>query len=234
MISRSTLWLVLRILMRTTIRFFSLLGLGLLVAGSACSSSGTNDDAGAGDSSVTDAAKKDVSVKETGPVDSAVTCNAQASYSGSLSNETATYQPTPADAGADAGPEDAYQFQGAYNTNADTLDIEIYDGYGVFANGVQPGTYNLTGDELNYDSCGLCVLLIADETSQGGDPYMATGGSITITSISPTGTFAGSGTSLAFTHVTIDENTLESTPVGDGCNTAIASVSFSATVTQGQ
>jgi len=218
--------------MRTSLKILSVLSTGLLITAAACSGGSSSNSDGGTDAQSDAVVHKDSGMQDTGPVDAAAQCTADASYSGSLTQESASYTPTPADAGADAGPEDSYQFQGAYNTDADLLDIEIYDGYGVFTNGVQPGTYNLTGDELNYGTCGLCVLILGDATASSADPYMATGGSITITSISPTGTFAGTGTNLAFTHVSIDQNTLESTPVNDGCNSSVASVSFSATVQQ--
>ena len=212
--------------MRTRLRLLVSPFLGLLVA-AACSGGGGGSDAGSDAQS--DVAVAD-SAKDTG-ADAGAVCTANPTYSGALTQQAATYSPTPADAGADAGPQDSYQYQGAYNTDPDLLDIELYDGYGVFTGGIQPGTYALTGAELNYGTCGLCVLVIGNASQSGGDPYMATGGSITITSVSPTGTFAGSGTNLTFTHVSVDPNTQQSTPLNDGCNSAIASVSFSATVT---
>jgi hypothetical protein len=223
--------------MRTTLKLISILSFSVIAAATACSSNNDNGkDSGTGDAATpTEGGKKlDSGTQDTGTGDASATCTADATYSGAITGQTAVYYPTPADAGADAGPEDSYQLQGAYNTDQDLFDIEIYDGYGAFTNGVQAGTYTLTGDDLNYGTCGLCVLIYADANGQSADPYMATAGSITITSISPTGTFAGSGTNLTFTHVSIDQNSLQSTPVGDGCNSAISSVSFSATVTQGQ
>lgn len=204
--------------------------LGVAAAIAACSGgNATPPDAGGDVKVIPDSGKKLDSSADSA-TDAAVTCTADASYSGALTGETANYTPTPADAG-DSGAADSYQYQGAYNADQDVLDIEIYDGYGVFTSGIVPGTYNLTGDDLDYASCGLCVLIIGDQTQSSGDPYMATSGSITITSIGPTGTFAGTGTNLKFAHVSIaQDNTM--TPVNDGCNSSIASVSFSATVTQ--
>ncbi len=217
--------------MRTAFKVLSVFSFGLMTT-AACSGGGNNSDAG------TDAQADVVVHKEaSAPLDAgdgAVQCTANSSYSGPLSQETATYTAGPGadagtDAGSDAGPQDSYQFQGAYNSDVDLFDIEIYDGFGVFTNGIQPGTYDLKGDELDYATCGLCVLVLGDSSSSSSDPYMATGGSITITSISPNGTFAGTGTNLTFTHVSIDQSNT-STPLNDGCNTSIASVSFSATV----
>ncbi len=215
--------------MQHLIKLVSVVSFGVFAA-AACSSSGNGQDAGPGDSSGNDA-KKGVDTGSDVAADVGVTCNASSTYSGTLTNEMAGYTPTPADAGADAGPQDFYQLEGALNADPDLFDVEIYDGYGVFTNGITAGTYTLSGDELNYATCGLCVLIQANATQSSADPYMATGGTITITSISPTGTLAGSGSSLTFTHVTIDQNSSQSTPVGDGCNSSIATVSFSSMVT---
>jgi hypothetical protein len=45
----------------------------------------------------------------------------------------------------------------------DVVYIELWDNYGVFANGAaQPGTYVIAGDELSYATCGVCVFALAD------------------------------------------------------------------------
>ncbi len=209
----------------------SVMCLGVLGSATACSGGGDNKDGGTGDAAP-ETGKKPLDSGTPDASDAGVTCTANPSYTESLSGETANYTPTPADAGADAGPEDFYIYQGAFNTDQDVLDIELYDGFGAFtSSGIVPGTYNLTGDDLDYATCGLCVLIIGDQTQSSGDPYMATSGSITITSVSPTGTFAGTGTNLKFQHVSIaQDNTM--TPVNDGCKSSVASVSFSAAVTQ--
>ena len=131
---------------------------------------------------------------------------------------------TDAGGGPIGGPNDVYQYTGDLNSNPDNLDIEIYAGYGVFQNGVKLGKYTLAGNELDYATCGLCVLVFAG----GQDPYMATGGTVELTSVQ--GTFSGTLTNVTFTHVSIDPNTFESTPLGDGCNTSIPSLSISAPV----
>ena len=144
-----------------------------------------------------------------------------------------------ADGGSDGGtiaggPEDYYLYQGDLNGDIDYLDIQLYTGFGVFTNGIKAGTYQLTGDELDYATCGVCVLIRTDTTSTTiTDSYMATGGTVVISEISPS-QLTGTLTNVTFTHVTIDDTTFESTPVNDGCNSTIASLSISAAVTVGQ
>jgi len=108
----------------------------------------------------------------------------------------------------------------------DELDIQLYNGLGVFPTGITPGTYALAGPDLDYASCGLCVLIyenIDAQTNYRG-VYMATGGTVTLTSVD--GNFAGSADHLTFEHVNIDANTLISTPDPDGCPSAVDNVTF--------
>lgn len=61
---------------------------------------------------------------------------------------------------------------------------------------------------------------------------MATGGTVTVAVV---GTALGqqlTGTlsNLTFAHVTIDQSTFMSTPVGDGCTSSITSASFDGTL----
>jgi hypothetical protein len=121
---------------------------------------------------------------------------------------------------------DGFLDQGA---TPDLLEIELMAGYGVFADGIKTGTFNLTGDEINYGSCGLCVRLLSKvdpATWEAGQYYMATGGTVTITSLHPQ--VAGTLANVKFEHVSIDTVTLESTPLGDGCTTQAKSASFDA------
>lgn len=118
-------------------------------------------------------------------------------------------------------------FEGELNADAlpDLFALQLYDGFGVFTDGIAPGTYEITGDEAQFATCGLCALLITD----GGeaDSYLATSGSVTITSISPN--LTGTVTNLTYTHVDIDDNDT-STPSASGCQSDIAALSFDAVV----
>lgn len=124
---------------------------------------------------------------------------------------------------------------GAVNADAqpDVLSVELYKGFGVFSVGeLVPGTYPLTGAELNYGTCGVCVTLLTDFTGSGfaDDGYLATAGSVTITSVSPN--FAGSVSGIEFEHITLDAN-FNSTPHADGCTSAMAAASFDVTPSLG-
>jgi hypothetical protein len=119
------------------------------------------------------------------------------------------------------------------NTGAlpDYLQLELYEGMGPFIGGFVTGTFPLTGSELQYATCTLCVRLFGDTDSNGAPAqfYMATGGTVTLSSVS--GYLTGSLSGVSFEHVTIDSS-YNSTPVGDGCTSYVSSMSFDAYISQ--
>ncbi|HCF58802.1 MAG TPA: hypothetical protein DFS52_12535 [Myxococcales bacterium] len=111
----------------------------------------------------------------------------------------------------------------AYNDDRDVIILELNEGRGAFPGKLATGTYTLTGADLNYETCGLCVLLVADYGDQG-PTYFATGGSVTLTSVE--GRLTGTLEGITFDHVTIDETTHVSTKVDDGCSSWLERMSF--------
>lgn len=110
------------------------------------------------------------------------------------------------------------------------LSVQLYGGAGAFkgSSTVKTGTYQIAGDELNYATCGVCVLLYTkvDAMNMGfADSYLATGGTVKITSVN--GNLAATLTGITFEHVQIDPDTYESTPDPSMCTSKLASLSFS-------
>jgi hypothetical protein len=134
-----------------------------------------------------------------------------------------------------ADPAGGEHWYGPLNQDAkpDLATVELYSGAGAFQTGLTTGTFQLTGDELNYATCSLCVLVWANVTTQGSQmqaaqQYLATGGSVTLTAVS--GRITGTLSNVTFRHVTIDQQTWQSTPAADGCQTQIGSLSFDAPI----
>jgi len=111
----------------------------------------------------------------------------------------------------------------------DVLWIELYSGYGVFQNGIKPGTYELSGAELAYDSCGLCVTITADYDMGSGawqQDYMATGGTVTITEVTPR--FIGTLSNVTFTNANIDYQGGGTTELLDDCASSMNAATYDA------
>jgi len=108
---------------------------------------------------------------------------------------------------------------GNLNADVDALTIEMYDGVGVFSSGIVPGNYALIGE--NYSTCGLCVRLLTENLDDG---YLATGGSVTISQVTPDVILDVSN--LTLEHVEIDPGTFVSSPHPDGCTSAVDSATI--------
>lgn len=169
-------------------------------------------------------------------VDAAPTCNISSPDFGDLgtvANGLATYSPGMAANGLPAAP---YVFFGtalSAATPPDVVFVEFYSGYAPFGTEAAPtpavpGTYQLTGDQLQYASCGVCVSAAAKVVQGGnGGDFMATGGSVKITTA---GTAVGGTLAIELSNVTFEQVTFDmgtSTPVGNGCNTKITKLVYS-------
>ncbi|HVY30813.1 MAG TPA: hypothetical protein VHB79_29845 [Polyangiaceae bacterium] len=107
----------------------------------------------------------------------------------------------------------------------DEVEVTMWDGLGTFKNGIKEGTYEIKGDDLDYKYCTLCVVLYDQVNLFGGNRgwYMATGGSLTLTSVE--GNLTGSLANVTFQHV-YEDNGGHSVPWADGCTTSVQGVGF--------
>ena len=116
-------------------------------------------------------------------------------------------------------------------TPGDMLDVQLFSDLGVFKDqgGFVTGTFQLAGDELNYRTCGLCVLIYenVDANDAYRGVYLATSGTVTLTSVAGSSP-ARSATSSSSTSPS--PATSVSTPHADGCRSAVDSLSFNVSI----
>jgi hypothetical protein len=156
-------------------------------------------------------------------------CTAAASYGAATASAgTATHD----------GAAGIWLYSAGLNADTDLLRIQLNEGLGVFdpgSGGVRAGSFAIAGDEAQYATCGLCVLIFAD-TSAASLPnldspyhnYLAVSGTVQIDAVSPT--LTGAITNLTLEHVTIDRDLdFQSTVVGD-CTATIDSLAFDVVV----
>jgi len=121
----------------------------------------------------------------------------------------------------------SYTYAGLLNQDAnfDAIQFELWDGFGVFAAGIVPGTYQITGAELDYASCGACIFAFGDVTSTSiTQAYFATGGTMTLTQVGPNMI----GTLSNMTFGSLDNTTGDP----DGlCTSSLTSFAFSVAIT---
>jgi hypothetical protein len=156
-------------------------------------------------------------------------CTATASYgAATASDQDATHDAT----------GEIWLYSAGLNADVDLLRLQLNDGLGVFAagaGGVRTGTFAIAGDEAQYATCGLCVLIFAD-TSATSLPnldspynnYLAVSGDVRIDTVAPN--LSGAISNVQLQHVTIDRDLdFQSTVVGD-CAATIDSLSFDVAV----
>lgn len=127
------------------------------------------------------------------------------------------------------GAAHTYYMLGALDgAPADKVSVELWDGFGVFADGVAAaGTYTIAGAEANYDDCGVCVLIDVGVDADGvaTRTFLAQSGTVVIDST--VDTFAGSVADLAL----IEVDPGSGAPVAAGCVTSLGSASFTSPIT---
>ncbi len=157
-------------------------------------------------------------------MDAPIECQAEAAYG------TPPLDEPYAGRDADTNPEQMY-FNGSMNADYDDLTIELYKGFGVFTDTeIIATTVQLSGDEADYYTCGACVLIYANwdrDLEEAAMVYLAIGGSLTITQVTPN--IQGTLLNASFVHVDIDEEGASS-PSPDACASSISQVAFDAVV----
>lgn len=79
----------------------------------------------------------------------------------------------------------------------DLLVVELFAGFAPFEDGITTGTFEITGDQTDYNLCGACVSVFSNLAEDNMNPmiYTAQSGTVTVTSIAGnfTGTFVPAG-----------------------------------------
>ena len=121
----------------------------------------------------------------------------------------------------------------AAQATPDVVHVELWDGYGAFTGtAAHAGTFTIAGDETDYDTCGVCVLMLADVTNNTPTKLLlATSGTVTITAV---GTATGQTTEATVTNASFVEISQQNNDwqpvVGSNCPSPIAHVELSGTL----
>lgn len=116
----------------------------------------------------------------------------------------------------------------------DVVVVELWDNFGVFAGGAaRSGTFQIAGTETDYDTCGVCVLMLANYANDTpAKLLLATSGTVTVTSV---GTGAGQTTQLSvanasFVEIAANAETGYQTVAGSNCPGPITKAALSGTL----
>lgn len=153
-----------------------------------------------------------------------------------LGTISAAQQPSGISMGGTPADPDAVEVRAPFNLegfNTDWFAIRLWKGTTAFPTTIAPGTFDLTGPELDYSTCGACVMLVGDHTGDRAEEethtYMATAGVITISTVTPS--FSASLSNATFRHIAFDPagNQL---PNQSGCTASVDSLTVTATIQQ--
>ena len=128
-----------------------------------------------------------------------------------------------------AGARKWYRVAAVLPSAMDYVQIELWDGRGAFAAGaVAPGTYPLTGAELDPATCGICVRALGDKGVTGAQKeYFATAGQVVVTTIGGAGTNA----SVTLTGATFREiDSATKATVAGSCTPSLARTQLTGTI----
>lgn len=93
----------------------------------------------------------------------------------------------------------------------DLFVVELFGGLPPFEDGITTGTFEITGDQQDYDVCGACAVVFADLDEVNGPAmiYTAQSGTITVTSVEGnfTGTYDPGGATATFVGYAFNEAT---------------------------
>jgi len=165
---------------------------------------------------------------------SAAPCTATASY-GAADFGSGSDQFAQTDGSGTTGSNAHTEVWGAFlnqDTAPDEIQLELYAANGGFGADIVAGTYQITGDDAQYKTCGICVRIFTDIDAQNNsvDDYFASAGTVTLSSVSGAN-FAGTLANIKFDHVTIASD-FTSTPVGD-CTAMLTSGTMGTTLAVG-
>ena len=111
----------------------------------------------------------------------------------------------------------------------DYIQLELWDNTGAFAGTtVHTGTFQITGVETDYQTCGVCVRGLGDKGSTGQKEYFATSGTVTVTAVGAGGTpISATVSNIGFVEI---DATMHK-PVAGGCTANVARAQVDGTVT---
>jgi hypothetical protein len=126
------------------------------------------------------------------------------------------------------GQSNWYRLSATLPSSTHVVQLELWPNRGVFAGGaVRTGTFEISGAELDFGTCGLCLRAMGDKGGPDQTEYLATSGSVEVTAVAPT---EGAPFEATITNATFVEVNADHVAVTDGCVADVARVKVSGSV----
>jgi hypothetical protein len=126
------------------------------------------------------------------------------------------------------GSKNWYRLSATLPDATTIVQLELWPYLGAFKGGiVRTGTFEITGDELAFGTCGVCLRAMVDKGLDTQREFFATGGSVEVTAVGPTEgvPFIATITNASFTEISTDRTLLS-----DGCMADVARVKVTGAV----
>ncbi len=129
-----------------------------------------------------------------------------------------------------AGAQHWYRLAATLPSGAtDLVQLELWDGTGAFAGTtVHTGTFQISGVETDFTTCGVCVRAIGHKGGTDAKEYLGISGTVNVTAVGAN----GAPISATITNVELAELDANHAQVANGCTSVMAGSQVDGTVVQ--
>ncbi len=126
------------------------------------------------------------------------------------------------------GQRKYYRLSATLPGTSDVVEVDLFDNLGAFKGGVvRVGTFQITGDDAAFSTCGVCVRALGDKGTAEQQEFFAVAGTVEITELGTNGQpISASLSDLRF--VPVDNTTRE--VLSSDCEVQVTGVKVSGTV----
>lgn len=123
------------------------------------------------------------------------------------------------------GAKNWYRLSATLPGTTNVVQVELWPERGSFRGGaVRPGTFQITGDDLSFATCGVCLRAMADKGGPMQREYFAIAGTVEITEVSST---AGAPFTATIREASFAEVSDKHVEVAGGCSVDLARAKIS-------
>lgn len=127
------------------------------------------------------------------------------------------------------GAQNWYRLVAKLPGSDDIVQLELWPNRGAFAGqAIGPGTYEITGDDLDFATCGICLRAMGDKGGELQREMFAVGGTVTIEDVS---SVADAPFSATIQNASFAEVDSDKVPVDGGCTMDVERVRATGTLT---
>ena len=126
------------------------------------------------------------------------------------------------------GSKNWYRLSAMLPGGNDVVQVELWPERGAFRGGpVRTGTFTLSGDDLSFATCGVCLRAMGDKGMPTEREYFAIAGTVEVTAVSPTADAPFVATILDASFAEVDGDHVE---LSKGCATDLERAKISGLV----